>query len=247
MARPTAQRKQRESWPIVTWPGRRVRLYFVEGERRDAREVLESRGRSVEVPLGYVLTELIAGRVVTGSQQQQVPHHEREFLELQALLYLAPQYPPYIPSRLRGAFRESQPVKRPRERYREHWREFKRLGRYLSRSGPHTLFAVHRRVRKKMVLDPRPLREKWRKGGLNVPEGSMPLDVYEGRTAVDAAIAELWWCIEHDRTVRWCRACDAPFVLTGRRAHRQQYCAVHRDEGSAARQRVARRDEKDRG
>ena len=106
-------------------------------------------------------------------------------------------------------------------------------------------FAIHKRVHElyDIVLNPLNVVQRWRQKALRVSDREVPLYCFIPRNTVDSALIELWWAIDHNRTVHWCKDCEAPFVITGSRSWLQGYCAVHRAEGSAARMRAARREE----
>jgi hypothetical protein len=79
-----------------------------------------------------------------------------------------------------------------------------------------------------------PVLRNWRKQGLKIRPKELPREwsFFEDLGPFDAALAELWWLIQHDRHARLCPICDAWFVPRGPRLWRQGYCADHRTNAS---------------
>lgn len=218
--------------PIVTYPESSISsVFFLDGDR----EIVAYRERAAfaEVPLAYSLTELLAGRVdchdVTSFKQDQF------LLRLLVGLYLLESGVEGLPASFVAEF--------PRMRYRMHWRVDRVQQLVQDAIGERQLHGIpaldiHRIVMGMLhvVEYPQFLLESWQTQGLAVREADVPLYVFQPRTSVDVALIEIWRLIDNDKNMIRCRACDVPFVPTGIRWWRQQYCPTHRN--GASRQRV---------
>ncbi len=264
MAGSAAQRRQREPWPIVTYPHSNVAaVYFLDAGPGPAREVVDVDAgdltRPADVPLGYLLTEVLAGRAEVSPEHQADSRRDQMNLGVLTALYLTPRDGSWVPAYLQDGLRSLREwhnsAKTPRARYRVHWRlhtiaqvreAFGFADGHAGRRSPLLApFAIHKRVHElyDIVSNPLDVVQRWRRQALQVSDHEAPLYCFIPQNTVDSALIELWWAIDHNRTVHWCKDCEAPFVITGSRSWLQGYCAVHRAEGSAARMRAARREE----
>jgi len=251
----------------VTLDGRLgVDLYFVSDERGGPREVLEpwfavefapqemtaSDGtiRPQMKPIGFLLTEFTAGRVGVGADatpvERRLVQKERGLLNELANRYLSEpgqELPGTAPKYLRWHRQKPDPWDRYRDFLREYYLAVETL---LARGGrkcrwkPVSLRAEIAKMEQD-VLDPHKTWQAWKKWGLRIPIDALPTSFVSTKSLFEAALAEVWWCVQRHRSARRCKLCGGWFVPSGIRPWLQRYCAPHRQEGSAARHRARRR------
>jgi hypothetical protein len=237
--------------PSVTYPALAVptAMYLLTS----GRELLErSDQEKVEVvPLGYFLTEMSAGRVEIPEDQRSAFARDIAGVTLLTSLYLAEAPLTPLPSTLPRSQARSRRQKEdswkdlhdyyqlpPSERYALEWDSYRQddpLSAWrlvLQKPGDPEIppFDIYRYVRQKEDLIRQHTIRRWREHGSQVHPKELPVPriYYLATTLIDAVLIELWWLIQHDRTVRPCLLCHAPFVPTGDRHWKQQYCSLHR-------------------
>jgi hypothetical protein len=257
---------RRRAVPIVTHPpGNGALVYFLEG-RGETREIVEEvvggklgprELRPVEVPVGYFLTETTGKRIkvsdtdLFGFHLMAVMYLVPDIIKEKNVFQDAPEWVKDVVVSLRDWY---VACRTPRARYTTHWdgylqrgiQEAFRVAQGGSPSDSKTMqpFNLHETImaRRDLILRLDEMVERWRDYGIRIPPGDEPLFALHVRASVDPVLFELWWLIENNRTVRWCKdpKCGATFVPSGRRSWRQRYCFMHRNQGSTPRERARR-------
>jgi hypothetical protein len=185
--------------------------------------------------VGHVLTEFTSGRIIADPKDAnlvQLTGLQRGFLDNLARVYLAGE--------------------NPLLRYRRFWQNYYKSPAFrleMLGGGNHKRthpFDLHREVisLERVVLAPADVHRYWQRSGIAADVRDVPRVCYMTEDTFGAALAEVWWCVEHQRTARQCKGCAGWFIPSGVRHWLQRYCSVCREEGSAARQRARRRAKK---
>jgi len=263
--RPRPSQPKKPALIVRLHPFLALDVHFVEGGEYQPREILEAsfrvelaprqlfdRGklRPWKVPVGFLLTEFTSGRVAPEPNERgdvvAATRQMQSLLESMALLLLSEsgEEPANAPKSLldwhRGKPDSSARYRDALLRYYKAISPLAGLAGWQGITGDGLPFKIHEEVARlrEVEVDPHGTWERWQKSGLGVTAERLPFYFYSTDSVYEAALAELWWCIEHRLTARRCRECSGWLVPSGPRWWLQHYCHLHRAEGSAARHRA---------
>jgi hypothetical protein len=243
-------------------------LVFLERDRATTEVWLPAGAPPLTVPAGTVLEQLTrhGQTVVPESEGGRLWWHALLYLAERDLPRRRPEIP--VPPSVAAWLRFDPPSVRYRKIAAEAKRQYlaasapalaeatnKKIRARRRRKAALDLYDIYKRVYRgpwivelyERVNDPnhhafidRQQLQQWRKQGLPIPPQELPREwsFFKDLEPFDAALAELWWLIQHDVHARLCPVCYAWFVPQGARWWRQGYCADHRS--NKARQQMKR-------